>query len=186
VRSVLFDHIAIAVPRLADAEAVLAGELGGRSAYGMTRGAFSFWHWRYEGGGDIEALEPAGDDGGFLHRFIAQRGPGIHHVTFTVPSLAEACGRARRHGYSIVGYDDSDPEWSEAFLHPREAQGIVVQFAQTNADHADVPPATRRRRPRRPARAIRRRASRCSACGSAHARASARTPSGGRSFRASS
>jgi hypothetical protein len=28
VRSVLFDHIAIAVPRLADAEAVLAGELG--------------------------------------------------------------------------------------------------------------------------------------------------------------
>ncbi|HZO38178.1 MAG TPA: VOC family protein [Methylomirabilota bacterium] len=140
MRSVLFDHIAIAVPRLADAEAVLAGELGGRSAYGMTRGAFSFWHWRYEGGGDIEALEPAGDDGGFLHRFIAQRGPGIHHVTFTVPSLAEACERARRQGYSIVGYDDSDPEWSEAFLHPREAQGIVVQFAQTNAHHADVPP----------------------------------------------
>ena len=139
MRSVLFDHIAIAVPRLADAEAVLAGELGGRSAYGMTRGAFSFWHWRYDGGGDIEALEPAGDDGGFLHRFIAQRGPGIHHVTFTVPSLAEACERARRHGYSIVGYDDSEPEWSVAFLHPREAQGIVVQFAQTNADHADVP-----------------------------------------------
>ncbi|HKQ65871.1 MAG TPA: hypothetical protein VJZ73_12730, partial [Methylomirabilota bacterium] len=80
-----------------------------------------------------------GNDGGFLHRFIAQRGPGIHHVTFTVPSLAEACERARRQGYSIVGYDDSDPEWSEAFLHPREAQGIVVQFAQTNATHADVP-----------------------------------------------
>src|SRR5262245_15347507 len=58
VRSVLFDHIAIAVPRLADAEAILAGQLGGRSAYGMTRGAFSFWHWRYEGGGDIEVLEP--------------------------------------------------------------------------------------------------------------------------------
>jgi catechol 2,3-dioxygenase-like lactoylglutathione lyase family enzyme len=140
VRSVLFDHIAIAVPRLADAEAVLAGELGGRSTFGMTTDEYRFWHWRYEGGGDLEALEPAGDDAGFLHRFIAQRGPGIHHVTFTVPSLAEACERARRHGYSIVGYDDSDPEWSEAFLHPREAQGIVVQFAQTNADRTEIPP----------------------------------------------
>ena len=57
-----------------------------------------------------------------------------------VPSLAEACDRAGTHGYSIVGYDDSDPEWSEAFLHPKQAQGIVVQFAQTNADRADVPP----------------------------------------------
>ncbi len=139
MRSVLFDHIAIAVPRLADAEAILARELGGLSAYGMTRGAFSFWHWRYEGGGDIEVLEPAGADG-FLHRFIAQRGAGIHHVTFTVPSLAEACGRARAHGYSIVGHDDSDPEWKEAFLHPRQAQGIVVQFAETHAEPPSHPP----------------------------------------------
>jgi methylmalonyl-CoA/ethylmalonyl-CoA epimerase len=133
VRSVLFDHIAIAVPRLADAEAILAGELGGRSTFGMTTDEFRFWHWRYEGGGDLEILEPAGADG-FLHRFLTQRGSGIHHVTFTVPSLVEACERARAHGYSIVGYDDSDPEWKEAFLHPRQAQGIVVQFAEPNAD----------------------------------------------------
>jgi methylmalonyl-CoA/ethylmalonyl-CoA epimerase len=140
VRSVLFDHIAIAVPRLADAEAILAGELGGRSAFGMTTDEFGFWHWRYEGGGDLEVLEPAGADG-FLQRFIAQRGPGIHHVTFAVPSLAEACDRARAHGYSIVGYDDSDPEWKEAFLHPRQAQGIVVQFAEPNAG-GDGPPSS--------------------------------------------
>lgn len=133
MRSVLFDHIAIAVPRLADAEAILAGELGGRSTFGMTTDEFRFWHWRYEGGGDLEILEPAGA-AGFLHRFIAQRGPGIHHVTFTVPSLVDACERARAHGYSIVGYDDSDPEWKEAFLHPRQAQGVVVQFAEPNTD----------------------------------------------------
>jgi methylmalonyl-CoA/ethylmalonyl-CoA epimerase len=136
VRPVLFDHIAIAVPRLADAEPILAGQLGGRSTFGATTDDYRYWHWRYEGGGDLEVLEPAGENG-FLHRFLAQRGPGIHHVTFTVPSLDEACERARASGYSIVGYDDSEPEWMEAFLHPREAQGIVVQFAQTNgAYHA--------------------------------------------------
>lgn len=139
MRPVLFDHIAIAVPRLSDVEAILAGELGGRSTFGMTTEEFRFRHWRYEGGGDLEVLEPAGGDG-FLHRFLAQRGPGVHHVTFTVPSLEAACDRARAHGYSIVGYDDSDPEWKEAFLHPRQAQGIVIQFAEPNADHP-TPPA---------------------------------------------
>jgi methylmalonyl-CoA/ethylmalonyl-CoA epimerase len=138
VRAVLFDHIAIAVPRLADADAVLAAELGGRSTFGAATDEYRFWHWRYEGGGDLEALEPAGEDG-FLHRFLAQRGPGIHHVTFTVPHLGEACDRARAHGYAIVGYDDSDPQWKEAFLHPKQAQGIVVQFAETNVE---PPPAT--------------------------------------------
>jgi methylmalonyl-CoA/ethylmalonyl-CoA epimerase len=138
VRSVLFDHIAIAVPRLAEARAVLGAALGGRFTFGDTTDAYRFWHWRYPGGGDLEVLEPVGADG-FLHRFLAQRGPGIHHVTFTVPSLGEACARARSHGYSIVGYDDSDPRWKEAFLHPKQAQGIVVQFAETaDAAHASA------------------------------------------------
>ena len=86
MRPVLFDHIAIAVPRLADAEPILAGQLGGRSTFGATTDDYRYWHWRYEGGGDLEILEPAGEDG-FLHRFLSQRGPGIHHVTLTVPSL---------------------------------------------------------------------------------------------------
>ena len=141
MRPIRFDHIALAVPRLVDAQAVLVGELGGESAFGASSEAFRFWHWRYEGGGRLEVLEPAGEDG-FLHRFLAERGPGIHHVTFTVPSLVEACDRARSHGYSIVGYDDSDPEWKEAFLHPREALGIVVQFAEPGA------PASGERPPR--------------------------------------
>jgi methylmalonyl-CoA/ethylmalonyl-CoA epimerase len=142
VRPVLFDHIAIAVPCLAEAGAVLGGELGGRSTFGDTSDAYRFWHWRYPGGGDLEVLEPVGADG-FLHRFLAQRGPGIHHVTFTVPSLGDACDRARRHGYSIVGYDDSDSRWKEAFLHPKQAQGIVVQFAETS-HRAEASPASGR------------------------------------------
>src|SRR5262249_36805568 len=139
-------------------------QLGGRATFGGTTDEYGFWHWRYEGGGDLEVLEPAGEDG-FLHRFLAQRGPGIHHVTFTVPSLDDACDRARASGYSIVGYDDSEPEWKEAFLRPREAQGIVVQFAETNGAH-------------RPPEAPRGRRSPSSGYGSARARPSGLKPSG--------
>ena len=129
-RPIVFHHIAIALPRLADAAGVLVGALGGLPDASAPSRGFNFGCWRYAGGGRIEVLEPAGADG-FLQRFLAQRGPGIHHVTFKVPSLAEACARAEAHGYPIVGRDESNPGWKEAFLHPRRALGIVVQFAES-------------------------------------------------------
>lgn len=142
---ILLDHIAIATARLADAPAVLAGLLGGAPAHGGSSPLYRFGQWRFEGGGRIEVLEPIGA-GGFLSRFLRERGPGVHHVTFRVPSLDETCARARTHGYDIVGRDDSDPDWKEAFLHPRQALGIVVQLVETTWSGADgashwTPPA---------------------------------------------
>lgn len=139
---VLFDHIAIGLPRLADAAPFLAGVLGGSPLAGAPSAVFRWGVWRYEGGGMIEALEPRSDDG-FLHRFLAQRGPGLHHVTFKVPSTRAACERARDAGLNPVGFDDSDPRWIEAFLHPKEALGIVVQLAESHGDDGgpgDPPP----------------------------------------------
>lgn len=137
---VLFDHIAIAVPDLAEAPAFLVGELGGAPCHGGPSGAYTFCQWRFANGGVIEVLEPRGA-AGFLHRFLAERGAGVHHVTFRVPSLREACDRARAAGYAIVGYDDANPDWQEAFLHPKEALGVVVQMAQARPE----PPGARRR-----------------------------------------
>jgi methylmalonyl-CoA/ethylmalonyl-CoA epimerase len=126
---IVFDHVALGLPRLDDALDFLVGTLGGRPASGGRGKGFRFACWAYAGGGRIEVIEPAGDDG-FLHRFLAQRGPGIHHVTFKVPSLRAACDRAEARGYAIVGYDDTEPGWKTAFLHPRQALGIVVQLAE--------------------------------------------------------
>lgn len=126
-----FDHIAIAQPRIADVVPCLVGVLGAVPAYGAPAREYRFFQWRFEGGGRLEVLEPRGSDG-FLHRFLSRRGPGVHHVTFKVPDLDEACQRARALGYDIVGFNVSDPHWKEAFLHPRQALGIVVQFAEAH------------------------------------------------------
>jgi methylmalonyl-CoA/ethylmalonyl-CoA epimerase len=136
---ILFDHIAIALPRMADAASFLSGELGGVPDAGQPSGVFAWGTYRFEGGGSIEIMEPAGPSG-FLHRFLSERGPGFHHLTFKVPSIAEACARAESAGYGIVGRDDSDPEWKEAFLHPKQALGIVVQFAEPGPPHAGSRP----------------------------------------------
>jgi hypothetical protein len=137
---ILFDHIAIAARLMADAPAVLVGALGGApTGDGGPSGTYTWGQWGFAGGGRLEILEPLGPDG-FLHRFLATRGPGIHHVTFRVPSLAQACGRAASHGFRIVGYDDSDPGWAEAFLHPKEALGLVVQLAESRDGDVGRPP----------------------------------------------
>ncbi|HEY1332258.1 MAG TPA: VOC family protein [Actinomycetota bacterium] len=132
------DHIAIALPRIAEAPSALVAVLGGVPDQCRPSGVFRWATWTFVAGATIEVLEPMGADG-FLHRFLAARGRGIHHVTFKVPELAEACARAEQAGYDIVGRDESDPSWKEAFLHPKQALGIVVQIVESDASAAPDP-----------------------------------------------
>jgi catechol 2,3-dioxygenase-like lactoylglutathione lyase family enzyme len=128
----VFDHIAFAVPSIDATLAFIAGRLGGRP-YARGPGiGFTWKQWRFAEGGVLEVLEPAGSPGGFLHRFLDRRGPGIHHVTFKVPDIRAAMERAQARGFDVVGYNDSFPGWKECFLHPKQAQGIVVQLAESD------------------------------------------------------
>ena len=131
---IVFDHIAVATERLANASPVLTGMLGGEFDFEMDLRNYLFGHWCFKARARIEVLEPAGADG-FLHRFLAKHGPGVHHVTFKVPDLRVACDRAEANGCAIVGYNDSNPYWQEAFLHPKKALGLVVQLAHSDHDY---------------------------------------------------
>ncbi|HEY8156515.1 MAG TPA: VOC family protein [Myxococcota bacterium] len=128
------DHVAIGVARAQDALPWLVGELGGAAFAAGPGPGFRFWQFSFARGGLIELLEPDGPPGGFLHRFLAARGPGIHHVTFKVPDLRAAAARAARLGYQVVGMNELHPAWKEAFLHPKQAQGVVVQLAESHPE----------------------------------------------------
>ena len=56
------DHIAIALPRIADAPPVRVALLGGVPERMRPAGAFRWASWTYAGGGRIEILEPTGAD----------------------------------------------------------------------------------------------------------------------------
>jgi len=132
----IFDHIAVATHRIADAPEFIVGQLGGVSGFGGPEGEFQWWHWDFQGGGRIEIIEPYGA-AGFVHRFLESRGPGIHHVNLEIPSLRDAIAKAERLGYSVVGVNDSHDYWKEAFLHPKTAMGIVVQIVETGGPEFD-------------------------------------------------
>jgi methylmalonyl-CoA/ethylmalonyl-CoA epimerase len=132
--AVCFDHVAIGVPHVAAVSPFLVGELGGHPCGSGPGVGFRWWQWEFARGGRLEILEPDGPPGGFMHRFLEKHGPGLHHVTFKVPVIEEATRRAESLGYEIVGFDDSWPSWKEAFLHPKQALGIVVQLAESHPE----------------------------------------------------
>ena len=123
--------MAVAVERWSDAWPRYRVELGGEWNSGGFNVGFGPAQLRYANGARVEILQPwKPEDNPFLRRFLDRHGPGPHHLTFKVPDLASAIDDARASGFSPVGVDLSNDDWKEAFLHPRQATGIVVQIAQ--------------------------------------------------------
>ena len=134
------DHVALATRDVRDALDVLVGELGGTILFGGNSVGFRPMQLRLgdaTGGMNVELLEPWDvERNDFLERFVARHGAGPHHLTFKVDDLTATLERVRSSGYRPVNIDLSDPDWKEAFLHPREAHGTVVQLAEARGNWA--------------------------------------------------
>ena len=144
------DHVAVAMERQADAWPRLVGQLGGEWLSGGAVVGFDAAQVGFANGMKVEVLEPyAVEQNDFLRRFLDRNGPGPHHVTFKVGDIRGALAEAEQAGYRPVSVDLSDPQWQEAFLHPKDAPGIVVQLAQSGGgewvspapDDLPAPPA---------------------------------------------
>lgn len=123
-------HIGIAVSAIEPALAFYRDVLGlaphpAERADGATIVSLPF------GDSDVELLEPADPDSP-IARFLARRGPGIHHVCFRVPDLDRALARCRELGYRLV---DDEPRAGAggrriAFIHPKSTAGILVELTE--------------------------------------------------------
>ena len=137
----VLDHVAHAVPRWQDVWQRYATDLGAVWASGGPGPGFAPGQLRFANGARVEVLMPW-DTGvnDFLARFLARNGPGPHHLTFKVPPIDHAIDEARRFGIEPINIDTSDPEWMEAFLHPKQAGGVVVQLAEAPHAWSSPPP----------------------------------------------
>lgn len=83
------------------------------------------------GESEIELLAPLQDDSP-IGRFLAKRGPGIHHVCFRVPDLDAALQACRAAGYRLI---DETPRTGAggrriAFVHPKTTAGILLELTE--------------------------------------------------------
>lgn len=83
------------------------------------------------GGSEVELLEPESPDSP-VAKFLARRGPGIHHVCYRVPDLDRALAACTAAGYRLV---DQVPRTGAgghriAFLHPKTTAGILIELTE--------------------------------------------------------
>jgi catechol 2,3-dioxygenase-like lactoylglutathione lyase family enzyme len=136
------DHVAHAVEARSLILDRYARCLGGRYVGHGDATGFSPLQLRYGNGGKVELLQPnAVDRNPFLRRFLDRRGPGLHHATFKVPDIRATIRTVEQAGYAVVDVDLTHADWQEAFIHPKSAQGFLVQLAQSEGGMpADPPP----------------------------------------------
>lgn len=79
----------------------------------------------------VELLEPEKADSP-IGKFIAKRGPGIHHVCFVVDDLPAALERCRSAGIRLI--DETPRLGAEgkqiAFLHPSSTGGVLIELTE--------------------------------------------------------
>jgi methylmalonyl-CoA/ethylmalonyl-CoA epimerase len=79
----------------------------------------------------VELLEAEAPDSP-IGRFVAKRGPGIHHVCFAVDDLDAVLRRCRSAGIRLI--DETPRIGAEgkriAFLHPSATGGVLVELSE--------------------------------------------------------
>jgi methylmalonyl-CoA/ethylmalonyl-CoA epimerase len=127
-----FDHVSIAVRDIEIAQ-TLVDLLGGTHIGGGLSHAEDFRWIQFDlpGQGRLEMISPViDDDSNFLNRYLDEHGEGLHHLTFKVTDIHKAVARAEELGFTVVGFNDDDENWKEAFVHPASAHGVLIQLAE--------------------------------------------------------
>ena len=126
------DHIGIATERLEDALALW------RDALGLTvQETEEVAEQRVRvamlpiGDTRVELLEPTTPDSA-VGKFLAKRGPGIHHIAVKVQDINASLAELKRKGARLI---DETPRIGAggclvAFVHPTSTHGVLLELVQ--------------------------------------------------------
>jgi methylmalonyl-CoA epimerase len=126
------DHVAIAVADIEAAIQVFESVLGMKVKHREDVPTFKVKTATLSTGGtDIELIQATGADSP-VAKFVAERGPGLHHVALSVPDIEGALGLLREQGVQLIdqtarpGKDGS----RVAFIHPKATNRVLCELVQ--------------------------------------------------------
>lgn len=132
----LIDHVGVAVEDLDSALALYEGTFGMPVAHRETVRDQGVEAVLLDVGDcHVELLRPLGEDTA-VGKFLARRGPGLHHVAYRVDDIDAALAQLREQGVALI---DSEPRTGirasrVAFLHPRATGGVLTEIVEPAAD----------------------------------------------------
>jgi methylmalonyl-CoA/ethylmalonyl-CoA epimerase len=83
------------------------------------------------GAAEVELLASTREDS-TVGKFLAKRGPGLHHVAYSVPDVTKALADAHEAGFELI---DIVPRVGMhgvpiAFIHPKSVGGVLTEFVE--------------------------------------------------------
>jgi methylmalonyl-CoA/ethylmalonyl-CoA epimerase len=84
----------------------------------------------------VELLAPLGAETP-VGKFLAKRGPGLHHVAYQVSDIGQTLAQLTAAGVQLI---DQTPrigirQSQVAFVHPRSTGGVLTEIVQPAGDH---------------------------------------------------
>jgi methylmalonyl-CoA epimerase len=127
------DHVGIAVGELEASLGFFARALGLELEASEEVGSQRVRaHFLPAGGAKLELLEST-EDTSAIGKYVAKRGPGLHHVAFEVEDIVAALAELKARGVRLI--DEVPRPGAEhalvAFIHPASAHGVLVELKQT-------------------------------------------------------
>ncbi len=134
------DHFSIAVKSIEQALEFFSRYLPVEMNWQPTDGYDDQFRWCdfHVGHVKFELIESA-RPGSFVERFLERRGEGIHHLSLEVDDLEAMVAPMEKDGLRIVDRFDAGGGEKTAFISPRSAFGMLVQFWQVKHDLDGVP-----------------------------------------------
>jgi methylmalonyl-CoA/ethylmalonyl-CoA epimerase len=130
------EHIGIAVNSLEQGEALYESLLGvkpyKREEVLSEKVTTSFFR---QGPNKIELLAPIGDDGP-ISKYLAKKGPGMHHIAYAVTDILAEMERLKSEGFHLLNEQPkrgADNKYV-CFVHPKTAGGVLVELCQEIPD----------------------------------------------------
>lgn len=129
--SVEIDHLGIAVRSIEEGLAFYERLLGMRVSGRETVEAEHVRVAMLDAGESAIELLEAADAGSPIAKFLAKRGPGLHHIALRVEDLDAAAGRLTQEGAQLLNEPRRGADGhTYVFVHPGSAGGVLLELIQ--------------------------------------------------------
>ncbi len=133
------DQVSVAVDSLDDASRIYERILGLKATHDETvadQGVTTRFFPVGKTDSVVEALLATGPDTP-VGKFLAKRGPGVHHIAFRTDDLDAELKRLKGLGVKLI--DETPRRGAEgkriAFIHPKETGGVLIELCEAPKQH---------------------------------------------------
>lgn len=82
-------------------------------------------------GSEVELVQPTSDDSG-IAKYLAKRGPGMHHICLEVDDIEGMLSQLKTKGVRLINEEPRTAADGKryAFIHPESTSGVLVELYQ--------------------------------------------------------